>query len=397
MKKPPGMFPLVAILLAASPPANGQIPPEELVAPKLEISGGNLNFTVRPSVPGRNYQLQVSETMAGGSWHDLSVARSGDGSNLVISTSYVAGAPRRFYRVALTEAAPAPDGFALIAAGSFLMGNALGDGPSEELPAHTVQVSAFYMAKYLVTKALWDDVWAWGLVHGYTDLAEGSMCQTTNYSKGPTHPVHLITWYDMVKWCNARSEKDGLSPCYTVSGVIYRTTDNDAVVCNWSANGYRLPSEAEWDKAARGGLIGRRFPWGDTINHSQANYYVLSFDSITNYFSYDVSPTRGYHPTYNDGVEPYTSPVGSFAPNGYGLYDMAGNVYQWCWDWWGSYKEGSQVDPRGPASDSCRVVRGGAWYDYAHYCRAAYRDRNYGNPTDGDYGIGFRLARSSVP
>ena len=105
----------------------------------------------------------------------------------------------------------------------------------------------------------------------------------------------------MVKWCNARSEKENLTPCYTLTGAVYRTTNSDAVVCNWAANGYRLPSEAEWEKAARGGLSGKRFPWGDTITHSQANYYAQPGS-----YAYDVSPTRGYHPTYAVNGTPYS-------------------------------------------------------------------------------------------
>jgi formylglycine-generating enzyme required for sulfatase activity len=181
-----------------------------------------------------------------------------------------------------------------------------------------------------------------------------------------------------------------------VGGVEYKT-GSSTPDCNWSANGYRLPSEAEWEKAARGGLSARNFPWGDTITHSQANYYVYSSNGTTNYFSYDVSPTRGYHPTWSnndDGNYLYTSPVGSFAPNGYGLYDMAGNLWEWCWDWSGSYTAGSQTDPRGAASGSYRVIRGGYWDNNAYFCRVAFRndyDPGY------DYYFGFRLARSSVP
>jgi formylglycine-generating enzyme required for sulfatase activity len=296
------------------------------------------------------------------------------------------------FRVTASSTLPAPEGFALIPAGSFEMGNALsasGDGESDELPVHTVQVSVFYMGKYLVTKELWDEVRAWGLSHNYMDVAVGNGSYA---SKGANHPVHSITWWDMVKWCNARSEKENLTPCYTVAGAVYRTTNNDAVVCDWSANGYRLPSEAEWEKAARGGLIGKRFPWGDTITHSQANYYSSGS------YSYDVSPTRGDHPTYAVNGYPYTSPVGSFAANGYGLYDMAGNVWEWCWDFWGGlyYSTSPGTDPRGPATGPYgRVLRGGCPGFSANYSRCAYRF-HFG-PSRASSGHGFRLARSSVP
>ncbi len=291
------------------------------------------------------------------------------------------------FRITASDDPPAPTGMAVIPAGSFSMGNVLsatGDGWSSELPVHTVYVSAFYMDRYEVTKALWDEVRAYGLTHGYTDLPAGG-------GKASSHPVR-ITWYSMVKWCNARSQRDNLVPVYYTNDaqtVLYQTGNVNVtnVQVKWAANGYRLPTEAEWEKAARGGLSGRRFPWGDadTITHSRANY-----NSSTSY-SYDVSPTRGYHPTYNDGVSPYTSPVGAFAPNGYGLYDMAGNVWEWCWDWYGAYGSASQTDPQGPSFGSGRVARGGGWSGDAFGCRAA--PRNFGSPTRSNDYFGFRCAR----
>ena len=294
---------------------------------------------------------------------------------------------RRFYRVsavAQTNSTPTSD-MALIPAGSFTMGDNLGDGAAagwlDEVPLHTVYVSAFYMDKYAVTKALWDSVYQWATnrpveVRYSFDYA-GS-------GKASTHPVQTIDWYDMVKWCNARSEKEGKTPAYYTTAAqttVYRTgqinVDNNSV--NWNS-GYRLPTEAEWEKAARGGAAGQRFPWGNTISESQANYY-----SGAGYF-YDLSNT-GFNPTFNDGVYPYTSPVGSFAPNGYGLYDMAGNMWQWCWDWYRAYSSGSQSDPRGPASGSYHVLRGGCYNYGAFYCRAAIR---YIYPSDGFYLMGFR-------
>ena len=265
-------------------------------------------------------------------------------------------------------------GFVRIPGGSYQIGDNL-DGISGA-PVTSVSLSGYYLSVNDTTKAQWDGVRTWGLSNGYTDLVAGE-------GKASNHPVHTVSWYDVVKWANAASEKEGLTPCYRVGGSVYRTGNSDAVVCDWSANGYRLPPEAEWEVAARGGLSGKRFPWGDTITHSQANYYSDSG------YAYDVSPTRGFHPAYASGGTPFTSPVGSFAANGYGRRDMAGNVWQWGWDWYGTYSGGS--DPKGSAAGSYRVLRGGFWYDYADFARCA--QRYIGAPSGAFGSVGFRLAR----
>jgi sulfatase modifying factor 1 len=275
----------------------------------------------------------------------------------------------------------ADDGFALIPGGSFTMGRTSGDADADAPPI-MVTVSPFYIQQTETTKAQWDEVRTWGLANGYTDIGTGA-------GTASNHPVQTVSWLDAVKWCNARSEKEGLTPVFTVSGAVMRTGTTPPVA-NWSANGYRLPTEAEWEKAARGGVSGKRFPWGtDTISHAQANYYGSSE------YVYDQSPINNYHPNYRAGGFDYTSPVGSFEANGYGLYDMAGNVWEWCWDRYeSSYYTTSNgtTDPRGHASGPSRVIRGGGWMYNASSARCATRGAG---PTGTALGnAGFRPARN---
>jgi sulfatase modifying factor 1 len=288
-------------------------------------------------------------------------------------------------------------GMARVPAGSFLMGNCMdtNESDSTELPVHTVYLSEFYMDRSGVTLGLWNDVYNWA-----TNRHKHVRYQFDNpgVGKGPNHPVVVVSWYDIVKWCNARSEKEGLTPSYYTSAAmdkVYRTGQVDVSNnwVNWHSGGYRIPTEAQCEKAARGGLVGRRFPWGDTISYFQANYYAEPYT-----YSYDASPIVGPNPLTDDGVWPLTSPAFYFAPNGYGIYDVAGNGAQWNWDWydgtWYSNPAATQADTPGPESGTYRMIRGGCWYGGAIYMRCSNRVGFSGlSPTTANGFFGFRCVR----
>jgi formylglycine-generating enzyme required for sulfatase activity len=280
-----------------------------------------------------------------------------------------------------------PPGMVYIPAGTFQMGDNL-DGQTESMPVHTVTTNAYFMDRYEVTGVLWETVRTWALANGYSIGNVGY--------RGASHPVQSVIWFDAVKWCNARSRKEGLTPVYyTDDGqtIEYKSVENWQITnaqVKWAANGYRLPTEAEWEKAARAGTLGQRFPWGSNATHAQANYYASPSS-----FAYDVSPTSEFHPTYRTGnSSPSTSPAGAFAPNNYGLYDMGGNVWEWCWDWHGSTFYGDPSagnNPRGPATGSGRILRGASFDHTAYSMRCAGRISN--GPSNTYYAFGFRCVR----
>jgi formylglycine-generating enzyme required for sulfatase activity len=277
-----------------------------------------------------------------------------------------------------------PVGMVLIPAGWFLMGNSIGDSDITDANPTNVHVSAFFMDTNLV------DLSVWQAVYTYATTLKGYSFDSVGEGKAANHPVLAVNWYDCVKWCNARSQVAGLTPVYyTDAGFkqVYKTGDVTPYV-KWAANGYRLPTEAEWEKAARGGLSGRRFPWGNLISESQANYC-----GDTNDYSYDRGPNGLNAIGSIGGTSPATSPVGSFDVNGYGLYDMAGNVFEWCWDWYGTpYGQPRKTNPTGAGPGSgFRVLRGGFWNNYAGYARCAYRSDDY--PNHANLYFGFRCVR----
>lgn len=337
-----------------------------------------------PSVVGFNYRIFSSPDLHTDSWSDTGASAAGNGSELLMRLPQ-AGAPTRgFFRVEVTPAVSAD--WAVIPAGNFTMGNQMTaeEGHSAELPAIQVFVAEFRIHKTEVTKDQWDATHAWATANGYTFAFSGS-------GVAGDHPVHTVNWYDVVKWCNARSEREGLQPCYYVNSSVYRTGSPSSVRWDPTMDGYRLPTEAEWEKAARGGLVARRFPWGDLIDHGLANYVANSS------LAYDANPTDGPHPSYVRPTMPYTSPVGSFAPNGYGLHDMAGNVLEWCWDRpTSNYSSGYTIDFTSASALFERVLRGGSWLGQAPVARASRRGRAFPDSGRGN-DIGFRIVRGSIP
>jgi len=351
------------------------------------VAGGQ-SLLYWPSNGTTNYVLQVTTNLATPNWLTASNAV------MVNAVTVTNSAPAGYFRLLQSTN---PPGMVLIPAGSFLIGNyivnnfyntATNDPNITDAIPTNVYVSAFYMDVNLVSFNQWAGVYSYATGNGYTFADAGS-------AKAGNNPVQTISWYDCVAWCNARSQQAGLTPCYyTDAGFtqVYTNAKGTNVYLNIVNNGYRLPTEAEWEKAARGGLTGNRFPWGNVITESQANYEAAPAS-----YSYDLGPYSGYNTNF-DSLPEYSSPVGSFAPNAYGLYDMAGTVLEWCWDRYAAppYPTGSAylggTNPTGPATGSFRVFRGGSWGYDAHIARCAYRNGSFPDYGGGS-GSGFRCVR----
>ena len=229
-----------------------------------------------------------------------------------------------------------------IAGGTFTMGSPSDErGRSQnEGPRHEVTVRSFYMGKYPVTQTEYQEVTG----------------TNPSHFKGANLPVDRVNWFDAVEYCNKRSIIEGLAPAYTINGIN--------VTWDRNANGYRLPTEAEWEYACRAG-------------------------TETPFYSGASVDEAGWH-LGNSGRR--TRQVGEKQPNPWGLYDMHGNVLEWCWDWFGDYTAEEQTDPQGASTGTHRVYRGGCWYFEAHQTRSAYRYRN--SPNLRSHLVGFRLVRN---
>jgi formylglycine-generating enzyme required for sulfatase activity len=225
--------------------------------------------------------------------------------------------------------------------GTFSMGSFSGQF-TDERPPHMVTVRGFYMGKYEVTQKEWREV----------------MGNNPSNFKGDNLPVEKVSWFNAIAYCNRRSEREGLTPAYTIKET--------QVSWNQNANGYRLPTEAEWEYAAK---------------ERNSNFFE---------YKYAGSDTIDVVGWYNGDR---THPVGTKLANSLGIYDLSGNVWEWCWDRYGNYPVEAQTNPTGPASGRSRVWRGGSWSGGAdYYCRTSFRFS--GIPNDRSANVGFRVVRS---
>jgi len=257
-------------------------------------------------------------------------------------------------------------GFVWIPAGTFTMGSPLGEpyredtGDGAETQHSVTLTKGFYMSKYTITQGQYFAIMEYN-PSDYKPSGDG---------KGRL-PVEGISWYDAIEFCNKLSEKYGLTPAYTIDKVhkdLNNTNSDLDDTLKWTitvipnANGYRLPTEAEWEYACRAGI-------------------KTAYNTETS-----IEPTQA---NFNNNIG-HTIEVGSYAPNAWGLYDMHGNVWEWCWDWYGTYP-GDVKDYIGPPTGSFRVHRGGSWLNYGQDLRSAYRDGS--SPGSGGNNIGFRVVR----
>ena len=256
------------------------------------------------------------------------------------------------------------DGFVLIGGGTFPMGSPESENwRIDDETQHQVSVGPFYMDPYETTQK------------EYLRL----MGENPSTFTGDDLPVENISWLDAIRYANAKSTEGGLTPVYTIT--------EGGVTWDLSANGYRLPTEAEWEYACRAGTS-TPFNTEKSLSAAEANFYGhYPYEIEENYFNNSVLEAKPgeYRQT--------TIAVGNFEPNAWGLYDMHGNVNEWCWDYYGAYDVNAADDPTGPSSGTRHVYRGGGWNDFAKNMRSAYRAA--GQEDMHSYNLGLRLARNA--
>jgi formylglycine-generating enzyme required for sulfatase activity len=276
------------------------------------------------------------------------------------------------------EIGHAPSDFVPVPAGTFVMGSPVDEiGRFSNEPQREVTLTrSFLMKRTEVTWDEWMEMKGNAALYGYNDLGNG--LKGSNGWVGGNHPVTFITWWDAVKWCNLASEKAGLRPVYythqSLGDSVVLRNGMASIHADWTAGGYRLPTAAEWEYACRAGTT-TAFHTGPSTNPNRPG----------------PDPNMDLAGWYSHNSAGSTQPVGLKVPNAWGLHDMHGNVWEYCWDYFviGMPSTAPAVDPRGVSTPSIfRTHRGGSWGSYADNCRAAH---NHGNVADGtNQGEGFR-------
>ncbi|MCG2761527.1 MAG: SUMF1/EgtB/PvdO family nonheme iron enzyme [Candidatus Delongbacteria bacterium] len=285
------------------------------------IGLGNKIF---PNLPAGNYKLKVSRKGYKSQTEEIILA-----DKAIERKSFI-----------LKKGADVGGEYILVKGGKFGMGSNVN---FDEKPIHGVTVSDYYIGKYEVTQAEWDLV----------------LKNNPSNFRGDSLPVESVSWYDAVEFCNKLSAFEGLQKCYSISGKNIK--------CDFGAKGYRLPTEAEWEYAARSG-------------NNVKIYNYCGSDSIPEVAEYEGNNNES------------TKPVGGKKACDLGIFDMTGNVEEWCWDWYDPYPNNQQNNPTGPDKGFVRIVRGGSWYTNEIFCRVRFR--NLYNPDESYFYLGFRVVRS---
>lgn len=309
---------------------------------RLSADGG-ASFDIIPSAA--NLSGDFGEDQPGGT--DRHIIWDAGAESYSLNASYL-------YRVYADDGtSPIPQSFILVQGGTFNNGSS------------NVTVSSFYLDRYELTQA------------DYQAVMDTNPSYFSSIINGP---VECVSWFDAIEYCNRRSMQEGLTPCYSYgsygtnpanwpAGWNISNANHTNVSCSWTADGYRLPTEAEWEFAARGGNQTQNYTYSGSDDINAVAWHIL-----------------------NSGSTSHT--VGTKAANELGIYDMTGNVREWTWDIRGNYPGGAQTNPHGAASGSYRIFRGGGWASNARSSTVSYRDYNDAGYSNAH--LGFRICRAGL-